>query len=341
MYAYDLVRYVHGKDPTSIRAFIDRLYSIQAGESSRRAVWSFLTEVGVYPLEVFNEAYYAERLKYEVGLLLAHSGLDEEASRLLSFLGVGAGGDVTFTDHVRQHEQLYEHQQVAVKRGIKAPLITSLPKSGSASLTQTLAKNLDAPVARLSVGWFPRFSLVEGWVGGWATGGMLNHDHFSASAHNLDVLRRLRISRVVVQVRDPRAATWSYLKMRRDQGEADGLGQTLEDLFSTIYRYNVQWLQDWLTAARTTSEITVHWVHFRDFRARPLHVIAEILEPLADTKTMRAVLNQCRQGEAPLVHANVNTGSDDAWRVHASVPLQQRMWELIPPDITTLLSLDQ
>jgi hypothetical protein len=178
-------------------------------------------------------------------------------------------------------------------------------------------------------------------VGGWATGGMLNHDHFSASAHNLDVLRRLRISRVVVQVRDPRAATWSYLKMRRDQGEADGLGQTLEDLFSTIYRYNVQWLQDWLTAARTTSEITVHWVHFRDFRARPLHVIAEILEPLADTKTMRAVLNQCRQGEAPLVHANVNTGSDDAWRVHASVPLQQRMWELIPPDITTLLSLDQ
>jgi hypothetical protein len=47
MYSYDLARYLQGKDPASIRAFIDRLYSIQATEGSRRAVWSFLTEVGV------------------------------------------------------------------------------------------------------------------------------------------------------------------------------------------------------------------------------------------------------------------------------------------------------
>jgi hypothetical protein len=56
---------------------------------------------------------------------------------------------------------------------------------------------------------------------------------------------------------------------------------------------------------------------------------------------MRAVLKQFNHGEASLVHANVKTGSDDAWRAHASAALQQRMWDAIPPDIATLLSLDR
>ena len=341
MYAYDIARYARRADPASIRNLVDRLLSIQAAEGSRRAVWSFLNEVGLYPLEVFNEAYYSEQLKYEVGLLLAHGGFEEESSRLLSAISAGTGGDVTFTDHVRQHEQLFQHQQIAIEREIKAPLITSLPKSGSASLTQTLATNLDAPVARLSAGWFPRFILVEGWVRNWETGGMLNHDHFPPSPHNLAVLRRLRISRVVVQVRDPRAATWSYLKMRRDQGEADGLQLTFEDLFTTIYQYNVQWLKDWLKAAHAASGLTVHWVHCHDFKERPQRVIADILRPLADTRAMRSALQQCEKNEARVVHANVKTGHDDAWRAHASQSLQQRMWEALPSDVVALLKIER
>jgi hypothetical protein len=261
MYAYDIVRYLRNKDPTQVRALIERLRHIQMTDGSRSAVAYFLDEVGLYPLEVFNDAYYSEQLTFELGALMAHSGMNEEASQLLSLVGPGSGGDVIFPEHVRQYKDLHQQQMAASAHGMLAPLITSLPKSGSASLTQTLARSMSVPVTRLAAGFFPDFCLIEAWLKQWAGGGMLNHDHFGASSHNLQVLQHASISRIVVQVRDPRPATWSYLKMRRRQGEEDGLKLELEDLFSTIYLYNIRWLEGWLSVAQKSPGLTIQWVN--------------------------------------------------------------------------------
>jgi hypothetical protein len=88
-------------------------------------------------------------------LLFAHLGRPEQASdHLAPHVLPGTIDDMMFSEQVEQSLRLYEHQSAAAARRMPSILIASLPRSGSVSLTLSLAAALDAPHMRISVGHF-------------------------------------------------------------------------------------------------------------------------------------------------------------------------------------------
>jgi len=321
--------------------FTRRIRRVQRKKGNRAADAFFINHIGIHPSELFNDSYYADVVNYNLGMLMAHSGRAEEASELLSKTGLlpGPGGNMLFSDHQKESLALYEKQQAAAKRGMASIIITSLPKSGSASLTQSLSELMGSPIMRLSTGRMPNYALIQSWANRFSSGGLLTHDHFSATPHNLSVLQKAGISRIVVQVRDPRASTLSHINMKKSQGEKGFKKSKLTSAFKTIFPAHVEWLRSWVEAAHDTPWLTIHWVAFQDFKQQPWETLGGIVEPYADSWPMREIADKIAKKEGALVTANFHQGNDNAWRKNASPRLQKKMWKAIPNDVITFMGL--
>jgi len=158
-----------------------------------------------------DEGYWREALDYHLGLLYAHVGEPEKAAEHFerSHTHPGHGGNQVFDGHQHESLELRRRQELARQRGMPSPVIAAMPRSASASLTQTLATLFDAPLMRISCGRFPNFYLVPRWLNSFSPGGAVLHDHFGAVPFNLKTLREGGVRRVFVRVRDPRPAAAS------------------------------------------------------------------------------------------------------------------------------------
>src|SRR5262249_28318580 len=105
-------------------------------ESGYRAGKQALIDGGGLPAaEVRNEAYYAEALNYHLGLVYAHAAQPELAAHHLGNSNTlpADGGNLIFSDHVRQSIDLHRKQDVAKRRGLPSILLAAMPRSASAS----------------------------------------------------------------------------------------------------------------------------------------------------------------------------------------------------------------
>lgn len=343
MYAYRLRQFVKEHRGWQIKWLALRMRYIQRTKGSRYADWHFVKKVGIYPLETYNESYYADAVNFDLGMLMAHAGEAEKASRLLTASQVlpADGGDVIFSEHQRKALELYHQQQEAARRGMTSVLMASLPKSGSASLTQMLSELSGMPVFRLSVGHFPYFSLVESWAARLKSGGMLNHGHFGASSHNLSILEKTGVNQIVVHIRDPRAATLSYLNMQKRQRVLEYRNIGLHHVFGNIYLPKVQWIAGWMAAEKTLPWLKIHWSRFRDFKDDPWGCAAGIFDTYAENGFMRALADKARDRRSmEAAKANFHQGDNNAWREHASKRLRRRMWKALPKEVIEKLEME-
>ena len=311
---------------------------IQQAKGSRAANDFLLGGVGLRFNPTLNEGFYQETLDYHLGLIFAHLRQPEKASGHLARSRTlpATGGDLMFTEHVEQSLRLYEHQSVAAARRMPSILVASLPRSGSVSLTQTLAVALDAPTMRISAGHLPDYVLIRSWLNPFSRGGAVAHDHFGATPFNLSVLREAGWRDVFVLVRDPRASAASIAQHERSAMAYSSSAENLESwIVETALTQCIPWVQAWLDA-RTESALRLHWIKYSDSTGDMAGTARRIFGILrADYPALDEL------AETPIAEKTGNflRGDDDAWRSMVGAAGQKRLWEAISPEAIELLEL--
>jgi hypothetical protein len=212
-----------------------------------------------------------------------------------------------------------------------------LPNSASAFVSNTVAQILDVPVFRVSVG-----GIVSGWVvrkraAQIIRGPATTHEHDPALAANIDALVQAGVRKVSVQIRDPRAAWWSFFRHvdRRPDLAKDSAGP--EECYS---RANT-WLQGWIDASRAPgSLLEVVFVQYEDVRLRLKDTIARVFDEVGYDVPVSEIAHYIdsttRSARRP---ENFRVGDPDDWRRGVSPELADRFWQLTPESVRDLLSM--
>ena len=311
--------------------------TLRQSKESRLATDFLLQGIGLQTSPVHNESYFSEALDYYLAALYAHLEQPDRARAHLERVGVlpGAGGDPLFSDHVRELIELRRQMLAARERGVPFILMASMPRSASASLTQSLSATMNAPVMRMSLGKFPHFYLMPQWLAALSAGGAITHDHFDASPFNLKVLSEAGFRDIFVLIRDPRAAAASYVKwisaIERTELSSDEMEQRIVECSVASY---YPWLADWI-AAKQGSEVKVHWIKSSDVRTNLAGTIACVLRHFRDQYPgVEKLLDAVKE-----VKANFVVGDDDAWRSSVSPIGKERLWQALPQRALELLGL--
>jgi hypothetical protein len=209
---------------------------------------------------------------------------------------------------IRISLEIHERQQRAFERGMPAIILSSMPRSASAFLSQTVAKLLDIPIMRVSIGAFPDYGIIPRWLNCFTPGGGVLHDHFGASDYNLRVLRECGVREVFVLVRDPRPAALSFAEHVGGYSE-EQLGHTVHRLVATRF---VPWLRAWAIAEDTQKDwLRIHWIFSSAARADVGRTILSILDRL---KPLYPAVARAAESVVPMVRANMMYGDDNRWR---------------------------
>ncbi len=322
-----------------VRKVIAEVLETQRQRGNRAGNQTIIDRIGLEARFVQGEGYWGEALDYHLGLLYAHIGEPEKAAYHFDRSGTlpSGGGDQVFSDHQRASLELRRLQDLAKQRGIPSLFIASMPRSASASLTQTLAAMLDAPLMRVSSGQIPSYYLVPRWLNCFSPGGAVLHDHFGAAPFNLKTLRECGVGRIFVRVRDPRPAAASMANLiNRRFGASDRVDHESQTVL-LCEQYFIPWIADWLAAAGDTGTgLKIHWL------AQPSRAIAEMArDVLTVLAAEHPTLEQYLGADVAEVKANYVTGDEQAWRKGISKSAQERLWQAVPPHVKDFLALQQ
>ena len=320
------------------KTITDIVASAQHG-GNRAANQTFVDNIHLQARVEQNEAYWGEALDYHFGLLYAHVGDPEKAAHHFDRSGTypAYGGNQLFSDHQRDSLDLFRRQTMARERGMPSPVIASMPRSASASLTQTLASMLDAPLLRVSCGRFPAFSLVPRWLNCFTPGGAILHDHFGATAFNLKTLHECNVHQVFVRARDPRPAAASSLSLSNLRYGTSNDVDFERQMIDLCEGQFIPWAAAWLAAATDpTSNLKIHWL------LRPAGstgaMVREVLTTLAPEYP---ALEPYLAKDFAEVRANFVTGDKDDWRKRISQSGQERLWNAISQPLKDVLGLQR
>jgi hypothetical protein len=318
---------------------IVRAVDIQRRYGNRAANQSIIDEIGVLVRFERDEAYCAEALDYHLGILHAHVGEPELADYHFerSKTHPSSGGDQLFSDHQRESLLLRQHQEQAKRRSIPSILIASMPRSGSASLTQTIAATLDIPIMRASCGSFPSYFLNRRWFNSAASGGAILHDHFAANTFNLGVLHDAPANQIFVRVRDPRPAVCSVVKLyERTYGNEREV--EFEERVRVHYvKEFIPWLEEWVAvAADPDSRLKVTWL---PYGASDTEISRTARAILLSLRQDQPALSSYLEHDIPAVQANFVSGDNDGWRKDLSSDGQDDLWQATPHSVRDLLAL--
>lgn len=300
----------------------------------------FTKAVPPIPTDALSNEQYEGAAYYHLALISHWAQRFDDARRFMELSGLPAGGDfglLLYHDRLAIAERLAAHQDCAISAGKPAILFTALPKSASAFVSNSIAQILDVPVFRASVG-----GIVSGWVvRKWAAqinrGGATTHEHYPALTANIDALVQAGVRKVFVQVRDPRAAWWSYfhhINRRPDIAkESPGPHQW--------YSEATMWLQGWIDASRAPGcPLKVVFVRYDDVRLKPMETIKLIVDescyslPMAE---MARFFEKRRQSGRAL--DNFRVGEPDEWRRGLAPDLAAQFWRNTPEPVRDLLQM--
>jgi len=320
----------------TVRKIIADVLEVQRRLGYRAGNQAIIDKIGLDAQFDLGEGYWREALDYHLGLLYAHVGEPEKAAYHFerSDTHPSTGGNQVFSDHQRESLELRRRQERARERGIPSLVIAAMPRSASASLTQTLASMLDAPWMRVSCRSFPKFYLVPRWLNSFSPGGAVLHDHFGATAFNLKALREGSVPKVFVRLRDPRPAAASAVNLSNQiYGVPDDIDHESQ-VIQFCEQSFIPWAADWLAAPDTATGLKIHWL------VQPSNAIPDMVRQVLTTLLPEhPMLAQYLGADVDEVRANFVTGDNDAWRKVVSKAGQERLWNAIPLSVKNFLGL--
>lgn len=291
-----------------------------------------------------NDEAWEPCARYNLALALGQAGLYDEARRQMDASLLFAGGDddgLIYPERQRRGDALNIWQEEAMKNGVRAVFITALPKSASAFVSTTLGALLESPILRVSassdmrLGW-----ILSRWAAQIARGGAVTHEHYPADNGNLEALAEAGVTRVSVQIRDPRAALWSYYHHAAIGRRLAGSGAPIEPFIDGWYADAVRWLDGWRAAADNKLGITVDFFTYEQVRSSPEDVLLRLLGEAGsslmreDVKSYLAA--RAIAGDMP---PNYRQADPEEWRSQMSPSIQQRLWDETPETVRIFLDM--
>jgi len=242
-------------------------------------------------------------------------------------------------------EQFEQRRRSALLRGLPPILINALPKSASESIWNRLAVGLEMAQAHVSLGLFPDCTLVGPRVASLAEGGLIAKEHLPASPHNLAMLDRHGVRKLLFHQRDPRQATLSWAHFVKDDVSmrlmapiwrrivppAEVLAQDLAAVIDwSIDKYlplAVGFIAGWSAVAdRQDGKLDVLFLDFETFRTEPKLYLQRVL----DFYAIEPGRYREQEGEAAEV-VHLRKGAIEEWREVFTPEQARRAWAAIPP----------
>jgi hypothetical protein len=227
---------------------------------------------------------------------------------------------------------------------VPAILLNTLPKSASVFILETLATTLDKPVVTISPGYFPRDQIDFRQLGVLIGSRAIAQSHLDASAFNQRYLKK--IDKVVVQFRDPRQATLSWLhhlERLHKEAQYDLLFTVTPSLPNDYFTLDfakkidyqlvnylpcvIEWQMGWTRFVADCHEPERFMLNtYEAFVADPAHYFASIFTFLG----CRAPESLCVHQVTPTMEKNFRKGTTDEWREVFSQGQKTLATEAIP-----------
>jgi len=209
-----------------------------------------------------------------------------------------------------------------------------MPHSASGTITQALARLLDIPVLRVTLGRFPQHFLAPAWLEMFLEGGAIAQDHFPASDFNSGVLAHRGKLDVFVTVRDPRAAAHSAAR-RAQRSDGASFEEAVAKECITDF---VPWLQSWIARAQDPdTPFKVHWLAFREIRSDLPAAVRRVCS--VEERDHPALRRLAQASNLEAAGDRGTTDDDNAWRSDVDDSCAAEMWAACTPDIRALLAL--
>jgi len=306
----------------------------------REAAALFSRTVPAYPRAVLGNEQFEGTAHYNLALACHWAGRYDDARHFMELSALPAGGDFDFLlyhDRLALSQELAARQERAISAGKPAILFTALPKSASAFLSNSIAELLDVPVFRASVGGVRNGWVVSRWAAQINRGGATTHEHYRALTTNVDALVQAGVRRIFVQIRDPRAAWWSFFHHATSRSDVAWRVPPPE----VWYADAINWLTSWIDArSRPDGPFRVVFVSYDDMRLRPEDTIGRIFEEVGycvpNTEIARYFDARRQSGRRP---ENFRVGEPDDWRRGLAPDLAAQFWRDTPVSVRDLLSM--
>ncbi len=234
-------------------------------------------------------------------------------------------------------------------RNLPGILLNSLPKSASESIWNRLAEGLGMAQGHVSLGLFPDCCLMPHRLGILAGGGMIAKEHIPASPHNLATLAGAGVTKVVLNLRDPRQASlsWAHFvkgdvsmrlmapiwrKIVPPRPVLDGdFGALLDWVIDRYLPLAVDWIVNWTRLASTpdATGVIVYPARFETFRSDADAYFAGLLDFLAIDPKLYSP-------RAPAETVHLRRGAAAEWRDVFTQAQAERAWAQIPTDLAEL-----
>lgn len=306
---------------------------------------SLLSRANVRIAHVLGVEYFEAFSAYYLACLFVAQNRLDRAMPYTERLGFDAPPDGTdFLPHdLRQGTRLARYQQdAALGRGAPGAVIVSLQKSASAFLSTALATIFEIPVLKIALGEGPRALVVRKWADQIARGGAVTHEHFQACKENIDTLRQSKIDSIWLQVRDPRDAAFSLMRMA-EVAASNGVNPNMPggdeaNQFEVTCRRLGCWLGGWLAAAEchfpdlaikviTYSEVT------KDFKGVFYRLFGQQMTDSADSR-IKEVLRPNS------LRPNFRNGNGEEWRSRYRSRVAETVWTDLPDNVKSFLCLE-
>ena len=330
---------------STARQLADELMALAGAGRYREAAVRFSRAVPITPAANLPDEHWMPVVHYNLGIAYALAEDHENARKHIELSGLPLGGhhpNYLYADRMAIACLNLEAQESVAATGMPSVFITSLPKSASSFVSATLARLMSAPLVTVSLeGSLRPLSglVIERWARQVARGGAVTHEHYSAQFGNLECLARAGVRKIFVQVRDPRAAQWSFFRQRearRDVVPNPGLIKMSEGR----YEQSVHWIQSWLDAQADPAAPEIEFVHYENVRVDPAATIARILSqvgsPITEQQTRVHLDAAAATGRRP---DNFRSGDPDEWRRFMPADLKDWLWQKTSPQVRDLVRM--
>ncbi len=241
-------------------------------------------------------------------------------------------------------QEFLERRNTAMLSGLPSILITTLPKSASESIWNQLAEGLGLAQSHISLGLFPDCCILGPRARSFAEGGVIAKEHVPASAHNLEMLRRSGVRRVLVHLRDPRQAVVSWAHFVTDDVSmrllaplwrrivppasvlSQGLAAVMDWSLDHYLPLQIAWVEGWLEAAQ--ADVEGPDILFLDFEAFKRDAEGYIADALRFFGIAPEAFQSAKALSAEVVH--LRRGEVEEWRQVLSAKQQERALAAMP-----------
>jgi hypothetical protein len=225
--------------------------------------------------------------------------------------------------------------------GRRSIFLVTLPKSGTVYVSHALARSLDYDhTGTLVTPTFPKNILWGEMLADFAKGGMISASHMQPDDYNLEAMASHGIRKMVLHVRDPRAALNSWMHFIRDKHPETGesprsleyrqksAAEQLDFLIEHEYPAFANWIADWMTVVETPRwNLNPLIVHHDELASDENRYFQRIFDFYGFDATLKTAAKD--------KNAHYRKGDNDDWRATFSPAQRARVNDLMPARLWT------